>query len=261
MKRVLSALVLVPAMTYVILWAPEWLFFAVVSVIALICFHEYSGIVAAQGIEAPGILGYAAGLMLLFVRQWELLFVTVLALGALALALRFADLTKSLLYSSALLLGVLYIFGAWRCAFGLRAASPHWLFFALVLNWVGDTAAYYVGRKFGRHKLAPVISPKKSKEGAAASICASMLFGVLYMRAFLPDVPVLDVLVLAALANMAGQIGDMAESALKRGAGVKDSGTLLPGHGGWLDRVDSSLFAMPVVYLYALHPWSAFFPA
>jgi phosphatidate cytidylyltransferase len=196
--------------------------------------------------------------MLLFLPRWELLFVTILALSALALALRFNDLSKSLTYAAALTLGVLYVFGSWRCAFGLREVSPHWLFFALVLNWVGDSAAYYVGRSIGKHRLAPVISPKKSIEGSIASIVASVIFGLLYLRAFLPDVGVLDVILLSSLANIAGQVGDLAESALKRGAGVKDSGTLLPGHGGWLDRVDSSLFAMPVVYLYILRPWNSF---
>jgi phosphatidate cytidylyltransferase len=97
-----------------------------------------------------------------------------------------------------------------------------------------------------------VVSPKKTWEGAIASVAASVLFGVLYMREFLPQVPLVHVLILSAVTNIAGQIGDLSESALKRGAGIKDSGTSLPGHGGWLDRVDSSLFAIPVVYLYVV---------
>jgi phosphatidate cytidylyltransferase len=150
-------------------------------------------------------------------------------------------------------LGVVYIFGSWKFAVLLRAANAHWLVYALALNWVGDIAAYYVGRSVGRHKLAPRVSPKKSWEGAAASLAASVVFGGFYLGRFLPAVPLAQSLALSAAANVAGQFGDLSESALKRGAGVKDSSSLLPGHGGWLDRVDSTLFALPIVYLFAQH--------
>ncbi|HWB98977.1 MAG TPA: phosphatidate cytidylyltransferase, partial [Bryobacteraceae bacterium] len=116
--------------------------------------------------------------------------------------------------------------------------------------WIGDAGAYYVGRRLGRHKLAPRISPGKSWEGAIASVAVSVLFGVFYLARFLPSVPAAAAIAISAVANIAGQLGDLAESAIKRGAGVKDSGTILPGHGGFLDRVDSTLFVLPVVYLY-----------
>jgi phosphatidate cytidylyltransferase len=128
--------------------------------------------------------------------------------------------------------------------------SPFWVLFALSMNWVGDIAAYYVGRNFGKHKLAPRISPAKSWEGAIASSIFAVLFGAAYNIQFTLGVPPWDMVALSLFANVAGQIGDLAESALKRGAGVKDSGTLLPGHGGFLDRLDSSLFTLPVVYYY-----------
>ena len=257
MRRIATAALLLPPAGYVILFGPEWLLWLVISAVALANFYEYAGIVAAQGIENPGLLGYAAGLMLLFVRQWEWLFAVAMVLGVLVVAMRFADLAKSLPYAGALTVGVIYIFGAWRCGGELRAASPHWLFFALVLNWLGDTAAYYVGSRFGRHKLAPAVSPRKTVEGALASVVAAVAFGVTYLHYFLPSVGVVDAVILSVAANLAGQLGDLAESALKRGAGIKDSGNSLPGHGGWLDRLDSSLFAMPVVYIYVLRPWSA----
>jgi len=123
------------------------------------------------------------------------------------------------------------------------------LFFALALNWAGDTTAYYIGRQFGRHKLAPVVSPKKSWEGAFASVAGSVIFGLLYLGHFLPLLPWWEIVIIAILGNIAGQFGDLAESAMKRGAGVKDSSNILPGHGGMLDRVDSSLFALPIVYI------------
>src|SRR5262249_33821291 len=112
--------------------------------------------------------------------------------------------------------------------------------------------AYFIGRKLGKHKLATRVSPNKSWEGAAASVAASMLFGAAYLTRFVEGVTILEAIGITAAANIAGQIGDLAESAMKRGAGVKDSGTILPGHGGFLDRVDSTLFTLPVVYGYLL---------
>ena len=124
--------------------------------------------------------------------------------------------------------------------------------YALGLNWAGDIGAYYIGKRFGRHKLAPQVSPNKSWEGSIASVITSMLIAGAYLRYFIPSVPISHVAGLTALANIAGQLGDLAESAMKRGADLKDSGSILPGHGGFLDRVDSTLFALPVVYAYLL---------
>src|SRR5207302_6651806 len=138
--------------------------------------------------------------------------------------------------------------GCWKCAMPLRARNPHWLMYALLLNWAGDAGAYYVGRKFGRHKMAPRVSPQKSWEGAAASLVTSVLLAGWYLHRFVPVVSLPAAMALTALANAAGQLGDLAESAMKRGAHVKDSGGLLPGHGGFLDRADSTLFALPVIY-------------
>src|SRR5579872_2144022 len=129
--------------------------------------------------------------------------------------------------------------------------NPNWLMFGLAINWVGDTGAYYVGKNFGKHKLAPAVSPGKSWEGAIASVVTGVAFGMIYLPLTIKGTSLLIAGLLALATNIAGQIGDLAESAIKRGAGVKDSGTLLPGHGGWLDRVDSSLFALPVVYYIA----------
>jgi phosphatidate cytidylyltransferase len=146
------------------------------------------------------------------------------------------------------LLGVVYIYGPLVLAVYLRRSNPHWLMFALLLSWAGDTTALYVGKAFGRHKLAPVISPKKTWEGAAGSIAGALIAGGIYGHYLIPDTPLAIVLPLAVAGNIAGQLGDLAESALKRRAGVKDSGSSLPGHGGWLDRIDSILFTVPVIY-------------
>jgi len=159
------------------------------------------------------------------------------------------EMTHVLPDAAVFLLGVIYVFGSLRCGIQLRTISTYWLFFALSLNWVGDIAALYVGRAFGRHKLAPNVSPGKSWEGSIASTIFSVVYAAIYFHYVWPAAPIWRVIALTVVANIAGQLGDLCESAFKRGAGVKDSGKLLPGHGGWLDRVDSSLFALPVVYL------------
>jgi len=250
MKRVLTALALIPAVLYVVLWAPYWAVVAVTALVALLCYYEYCGIVAAFGAGDLGPLGYAAGILLLLLPHSSSLLVVAAALLGLGLALGAHDLRNGILRAAFLALGVVYIFGCWRFAPLLRAANRYWLLYALCLNWIGDIGAYYVGRRFGRHKLAPVVSPGKSWEGAAASLGVSLLFGFLLLRWKIPTVSPALALALTAAANIAGQFGDLSESGLKRAAGVKDSGTLLPGHGGMLDRVDSTLFTLPVVYLF-----------
>ena len=248
MKRIATAAVLIPAVAYVALWGPQWLFLLVVSVAALLSFREYCSIVAAHKIDAPGPAAYAAGLLVLLLPKGEILLVTLIALLALGLMLRSAEMARGLPGAAAFLLGIVYIFGAWRCAVPLRAVSPYWLFFALALSWVGDTAAFVAGRALGKHKLAPRLSPAKSWEGSTASLAASLVFAFFYLGWLIPEVTPVARLWIAAAGNVAGQVGDLAESLMKRGAGLKDSGNLLPGHGGWLDRVDSTLFALPVIY-------------
>ncbi len=249
MKRILTAAALIPIIVYVVLGANFWIYLAVLAAVACLCYHEYDHLAAAYGFGAPGPLGYGAGLVLLLLPREPWLAIVTLALLALGLVMR-GDLAKSLPRSALLLMGVVYIFGAWKCATLLRARSPHWLMFGLLLNWAGDAGAYYIGRAFGKHKMAPAISPQKSWEGAAASVVAAMAIAGAYLLYFIPGIPVAEALGLTAAANIAGQMGDLAESAMKRGAGVKDSGTLLPGHGGLLDRVDSTLFALPLIYIF-----------
>jgi phosphatidate cytidylyltransferase len=252
MKRILTALALIPLVVYVVLWANPWIFLAVLFAVAFLCYREYDGIAAAYGFGAPGLAGAAAGYLLFAWRGDAWLYLVVLALIALTVVMRMEDLGKALPRAALLITGVVYVFGTWKCAIPLREMNPHWLMYGLTLNWVGDTGAYFVGRKLGKHKLAPQVSPNKSWEGSAASVAASVLFGVAYLTRFVEGVTILDAVALTAAANIAGQFGDLAESAMKRGAGVKDSGTILPGHGGFLDRVDSTLFTLPVVYGYLL---------
>jgi phosphatidate cytidylyltransferase len=248
MKRVVTALLLIPFFCYITLWAPQWAFLVTVAAVAVLCFREYSELAALHGIRKPGLFGYVAGLLLLLLPGKDGAFFVLVAILALALALRSPEMAQALPDAAALLLGVAYVFGSLRCGVELRAINPYWLFFGLSLNWAGDIAALYVGRLIGRHKLAPNVSPGKSWEGSIASTAVSVVYGAFYFPSLLKMTPVAEALGLTVIANVAGQFGDLCESAVKRGAGVKDSGNLLPGHGGWLDRLDSSLFALPVVY-------------
>lgn len=265
MKRILTALVMTPFFFYVVVFAPWWAFLPILSAVALICYHEFLGIVAGHFPEAPDLrrnpAGYVAGVVLLLIPWYDMGGLLVLvALTAMVMALAYRNLAHCLPLSASLVLGVVYVFGAWRCGAALRELNPWWLLFAAAVNWVGDTFAYFTGRLAGKHKLAPRVSPGKSWEGTAGSMAATAVLGVLFLhfgfpRLGQPAVGWLPAIAMTLLANVAGQLGDLVESALKRGAGIKDSGSSLPGHGGWLDRVDSSLFSIPVVYWLLQFRW------
>ena len=249
--RVLTALLLAPAAVFTVTSAPWWLFSALVALVASACFLEFRRIAAAHGHGFAPMVGLAAGLAMMFAPADQAWLVAVAALGASwCLALREEDLTRVLPQGAVLLAGVVYCFGAWRCALELRRIDPNWLLFTLALTWLGDAFAYFGGRAMGRHKMAPRLSPGKTWEGAAWSAAGSVLFGVLFLGQVKPELGWGVVVPLSFAANAAGQLGDLVESALKRGAGLKDSGHFLPGHGGWLDRVDSALLAMPAVLLW-----------
>lgn len=264
MKRLLTALVLMPLVWTVIFLGPQWLFIAVVATVATLCFIEYVGIVRAHGYPlsyVTGVAGVLFPLVQVVTRPsagepafgWLALTVPAVLIAILMLIrdLRLPDLALVLPTAGAAMLGTVYVVGPWWSAIYLHARSPHWLLFALASNWVGDSAAYFAGRAFGRNKLAPRISPGKSWEGTAAGWLATILFATLYLTWAL-QLPYWTAALIGAIVNPAGQVGDLVESALKRGAGLKDSGNLLPGHGGWLDRLDSSLFTLPVTLLLVL---------
>jgi phosphatidate cytidylyltransferase len=259
MARLLTALALIVLALYLIWLAPLSIFVVAALVFGCLCYWEFGNLVAAHEIRRPGLLGFAVGFCIIVYPQHAFLGCVLLLLLQLALYLRLSNLRTILPAIAALVTGAVYAFSPWHFAVELRQVSPHLLFFALALNWIGDSAAYYTGRRFGKHKLAPRISPGKSWEGAIASAAGSCLFGAVYLYGIIPrlstslvnTMPSLSlplVCVLSLGGNIAGQLGDLAESSMKRGAGLKDSGNLLPGHGGILDRMDSSMFTLPVIY-------------
>jgi phosphatidate cytidylyltransferase len=247
MKRILTAAVLTPLFVWLILFAPFELFRVSLAIVGALAFIEFTQIAGAEKV-IPVWVGVLAGVAFIYSKDATPT-VVIIALLGMTVALRADNLREALPAAGAFALGVIYVFGAWRFATELRLINPHWLLFAMLLSWVGDTAALYVGKSIGRHKLAPRVSPAKTWEGSMGSVVGAVIGGAVYAHYLIPSASIAQVVLAALAGNIAGQVGDLAESAFKRGAGVKDSGTLLPGHGGWLDRIDSSLFTVPVVYV------------
>jgi len=136
-----------------------------------------------------------------------------------------------------------------------RADGPMLVIFLVGVTWIGETAAYLVGSSMGRHPLAPVLSPKKTLEGAAAQVVASVAAGLGLGAWLVPGCSLVGAAGAGALLGVVGQVGDLAESAIKRSLGTKDAGELIPGHGGMLDRIDGLLFNAPALYFYSLYAW------
>jgi phosphatidate cytidylyltransferase len=191
----------------------------------------------------------------------------------LTVAMRRADLKSGYPAAAASTFAFAYIAIPMALLVAIRQqpAGAIWTIFTLLAVWAGDIFAYFVGKSMGRHRMSPEISPKKTWEGAVASIAASTVIGTLWIQhapaisstllrigliagrdgMFGLEQPQLwPIILLSALVNIAAQLGDLVESLIKRGAGVKDSGTILPGHGGMLDRIDAMLFAVPIVWAY-----------
>jgi len=255
-QRIVTAIVMVPVVLGVVLFAPPWLFAIAMAVLALFTIREYFALAAKQNLEPQRYTGYAIAVLCVMLPGFpnsipspapiEALMVIL----ALTLAMYSRGLVSVLPSAASTVFGVLYAALPFSLLVRVRLmpGGIALALYAIVIIWVSDTAAYFGGRLLGRHKLAPRISPGKTWEGAIASMAGAMLFGYFYLHYALPDIPLATSLIMAVTVNIAGQLGDLAESAMKRGAGVKDSGTLLPGHGGALDRVDALLFAIPVLW-------------
>jgi phosphatidate cytidylyltransferase len=289
MKRVLTALILIPLVLLAVFRAPLWLFLLITAVVALAAVFEYLGIAASYGVEPFGLLTYLytaalfvvfyyaqgygggavlAGILMLFLFAPFLLMIAATTREELKASLPGAAMSYLALPYIGLPLLLLAL---------MRESVRGWVYvlFTFFAVWVGDTAAMYVGKSMGRHKLAPRISPGKTIEGTMASLVISVGVCCLFAH-YLPEIaaalnrahlliepeeslligapaygraPVWIAALLAGIINVAAQVGDLLESALKRGAGVKDSGTMLPGHGGILDRIDALLLALPVAFL------------
>jgi len=251
MRRVLTALVLIPLVLGVNFYAPTLVTWALLILVAVLCLREYFPLAEKLEFQPFRIAGYGAGAVLIFARGVpETALLVLLSLVLLMLTLLRPTYDQALGDVASTLFGVVYIAGPFALGRELHWIDPHWLFFVLVMNWVGDSAALYFGRAFGKAKMAPTISPNKTWVGAGASLIIAAIVGTGYLYYFRPsDVPLWVAVGLSIWVNVAAQSGDLAESALKRSAHVKDSGGMLPGHGGMLDRVDGLLFSLPACYL------------
>ncbi len=248
MKRILTAAVGIPFVLLVTIYAPLWLFGLFTGLVAAMAVDEFLTLGTAQGMARPGrwILGPACMVTAAFIGGAEWV-VTALALtvAALMLSMIFGGPIESAFGKASITLGgILYC----SVTLGFLVWLPRDFIITLFgIVWVGDSAAYYGGRATGRHPLAPRISPKKTIEGGIAGLIGSIMAGVL-IGVWLLEEPWLRLAVISMITAIAGQLGDLAESVLKRSSGVKDSSSILPGHGGILDRLDSIFFAAPVFY-------------
>jgi phosphatidate cytidylyltransferase len=265
MKRILTAIVALPILLYTVWSSIPYYFAALAAVAIVIAISEFYNLAAKAGCKTHDYLGYIAGLALatcfIFNRvEWIAAVMAALVMLSLALALTKPDEMKTALVSvSATVFGVAYVALLAGLLISVRmipdtshtrhlAPKLLTMFFAMVI--FTDTGAYYTGRSLGKTKLAPRISPGKTIEGFVGGLVAAIAAGPLCRWAFFPEMNLTHSLLLGALIGLLGPVGDLAESMLKRGSDVKDSGTLLPGHGGMLDRVDSILFCAPLLYTY-----------
>jgi len=266
MKRILTALILIPLVLLLVFLGPRWLVFVCTAGLAALAAWEYLGLAHRAGPNPPRVAVIVA-IALLFAGNFQYPDLTAYIIGFLTIALlvycTFRSPIEMVMADSALSVFCFFYIGLTLLALpALReeANGPSLVTFLLCAVWAGDIVALYVGRAIGRHKLAPSLSPNKTWEGTAASVLGSLLAAgaLLWLEHFLavrfnsarlsfPD-EVWYWLVLAVLINAAAQVGDLAESALKRSVGAKDSGTLLPGHGGVLDRIDALLLAAPILW-------------
>ena len=280
-KRVATALVLIPIVVAIVLFTNTAVVAMATSIITVLALWEYFALGDAIGHRAYRLWTIFCALLLIFSQWFPTLFIDggvaigirvlnsavhpldlsllspvnpfflfVLGLTVLTLWTR-RPLVEALpaagISSSALLLVAFPLSFAVRLH-GIPAFGPKLLLFALAITWAADTTAYFVGRAIGKHPLAPHISPKKTWEGSIASMFGSLV--VAYAFSFWIRIPLPHLLIMAAIGNIAGQMGDLLESAYKRSAGVKDSGGLLPGHGGILDRIDALILCIPVIWYY-----------
>jgi phosphatidate cytidylyltransferase len=267
MSRIITALIVLPILIASIYFSWLWpLFVAMAAAAMLLGLHEFWVLAKRPAIKPDMAIGFI-GAVSLFVgfcfdapgKDPQLLLMTLIVFviaGLAAEMLRGAPFDKMLASAGATVLGVLYVvlLGGHLVAVRMldnQGLAAHLLFFFFLVIMGSDTGAYYAGRSFGKHKLAPKVSPGKTWEGAVGGMLASLLMAVLAHYWFFPELSLKAALPLAAAMNVFGVIGDLTESALKRGAGAKDAAQILPGHGGLLDRLDSLLFNAPLIYYFA----------
>jgi len=255
--RILSAIVLVPVVVLGVWYAPQWAIVLLVEAVLVAAFVEYADLYQKAGVQVPRVPACTAAVLVCAAVAWPGLIQTDLVLIAVLIAVSAAVLgayppaphvpaSAAAALFAAVYLGVpLGCLAALRGVFGREA-----LMLVLIVVWTSDSAQYYAGRLFGRHKLSPSVSPKKTVEGAIGGFVVGVVVMIVLGRLWLPALSIWWLAGTGAVMVALGIAGDLFESLLKRSAQVKDSSSLIPGHGGALDRIDSLLFVGPGFYLF-----------
>lgn len=258
--RELTAAVLAPIAVYIIGWSHAYVFDGTVAVIAALALYEFLILGRRKGYDIP--IALCILIMLFIVAAFVLepisvemgVFLTLLVVPA-SYVFSQGSLEEALPSSAIAVMATLYVGMLGGSLIRLHNDFPpqtgaKLVFFLVLVVWLGDAGAYYVGKKFGRHLLSPRVSPKKTVEGLIGGIAVSVLTAVIIHFTFFETFPLVHAIIAGIILSIAGVIGDLAESMWKRSAAVKDSGTLIPGHGGFLDRFDSIFFTTPILYVY-----------
>jgi phosphatidate cytidylyltransferase len=258
-RRLLSTLILLPLFVWMVVEGPVWMFGATMVLAGALGQWEFTGIFDRAGVRTFRLLGLAGGSAVtasfaLPVSE-RVTFTAVLLILLVAGLLRRDGGRAAWEPVAVTLLGIAYVNWLLGYTFWLRDldAGRDWILLLVSVTWVGETAAYLVGSTLGRHKLAPIISPRKTVEGAVAQLVVSVLAALGARAWFFPALTGESAIVVGLLLGVAGQAGDLVESAIKRSVGTKDTGRLIPGHGGMLDRIDSLLVNTPVLFYYATY--------
>ncbi len=257
MKRVLSGVVFLPIFFAIVYWAPPYVFFLLAASASVIGCYEFFQMASNMGVHGF----YKTGMVMSFLLCLGFYFDPGLAFPLICLSLLAACLTWLLTEKNIkvaadqiayTVFGIVFVAGLLGHFILIRnlEAGRSLIFFSIAIVWAGDTAAYYGGRAFGKRPLAYLVSPKKTLEGSFFGLLGSLLAGLIANLVFSIDIPLNHCLIMALFCGMIGQFGDLTESIMKRNAGVKDSGQLIPGHGGILDRVDGLMFGGPLFYYY-----------
>ena len=261
LRRVASAIVLLPVFLLLLIEAPDYLFDALVVAASAMALWELTRMLQAGGRPLHRALAVVAGTALTLAFGASRM-TDPFAVPALVLAVSTAVVLAAPLWRGAApatepaantLLAILYI--GWLLGYGILLhhsvpGGDYLVLFVVGVTWIGETMAYVIGSTLGRHKLAPVISPGKTVEGAIAQVVASVLTGLGLGLWLLPGCGVAMAVTGGALLGVVGQVGDLTESVIKRSVGTKDTGGIIPGHGGMLDRIDSLLFNLPAFYYF-----------
>ncbi len=256
--RLLTAALGLPLLVFLVCCAPQWLFGVAVLTLTGIGLYEYFSLVGSYTRFSPGVellwgLAVAASMLSLNIAFTMAILVFGLFV-AFFMSLPEPQPTQSLHGVSLSLLGIVYIGFLLPHLVWVRSGPDGvaWVFFIFLVAMVGDTAGYVVGRIWGRHKLIPHLSPGKTVEGSVGAVIGQLCAAGIAWVWFFPQRPPLEIFCLALVLGFVAQVGDLCESAVKRAFGAKDSGTLFPGHGGVLDRVDSLLFPGAFIYYYVV---------